>query len=199
MTFISTDRVPALLILQQAAKMARTADQSEASANDIIALAHGSPNKTGSTMQPSKVHSKISESLFSVNKISVVEEKLKLIERAGEALGVKQGDYASRDDFVEAANNAINKILRQVDGHRVIAQIEYDLGLNKLGVSLSDLVNSAKDPERRDNVTAALEKRLGNSKQEDQKIDPKNMSIFQDDAGTYSASYALMNGTLFFL
>jgi hypothetical protein len=87
--------------------------------------------------------------------------KLDLIDRAGEALGVKKSDYASMDEFVAATKKAFSDLKSKPDGQQAIAKIERDLGLDKLGISLDDLINSAGDPDKNDKVTQALKKQLG--------------------------------------
>lgn len=161
MTSISSTNQAALLILQQSVSPVNSTDAKKTDGDNLVAIAHGQPAKqtSGVTPQPTAAQSKISESLFSVNDRSVTQMKLDLIDRAGDALGVKKSDYASMDEFVAATKKAFSDLKSKPDGQRAIAKIESDLGL-KLGITLEDLINSADDPDKNDKVTQALKKQL---------------------------------------
>lgn len=74
----------------------------------------------------------------------------------------------------------------QPEGHLILERIERDLGLDKLGVSIDDVINSAEDPEKRDKLTEALEKRVGKAK-ELTKTD-EALLISSDETGAYQVS-----------
>lgn len=188
MTSISDSRTAALLILHQPNAIFVSSEQKSATSDNMIAVANGYADRIGLTKQPGQAQSRISETMFGAGQVSVVAEKLKLIERAGQALGLRQSDYGSAEDFVKAAKDAVNKILRQPGGHQIISQIEDDLDLNKLGISLDDLINSAADPEKRDKVTAALEKKLGKIKDHEDEDKPQSLLVSQDEAGIYTVT-----------
>jgi len=156
MTSISSSPNSALLILQ--AQSSAATDKTTAAAPDLVATANGQPSKqtVGVSTQPTQAESKISDALFSVNNRSITQMKLDLIERTGEELGVKKDDYASTDDFVAAMKKVVTNIKAHKGWEQVVAKIEKDLGLDKLGVSLEDVINSARDPEQDDKVTEAL-------------------------------------------
>ncbi|MGV8936043.1 MAG: hypothetical protein ACOH2J_02910 [Allorhizobium sp.] len=135
-------------------------DQEKSSSDNLVAVANGVSGNIGVTKQPSQAQSKISESLFSVNHVSVNKMKLDLIERTGKALGVNADDFGSRDDFVDAMQKAVGK-LKMEGGAMALMGLEKELGLDKLGLSIEDVINSAKDPDRNDKVTKALEKEAG--------------------------------------
>ncbi len=180
MTSISPTNEAALLILQQTVSPVNSSEAKKSDGDNLVAIAHGQPTRqtSGMTPQPTAAQSKISESLFSVNDRSVTQMKLDLIDRAGEALGVKKSDYASMDEFVAATKKAFSDLKSKPDGQQAIAKIERDLGLDKLGISLDDLINSAGDPDKNDKVTQALKKQLGE--------DAEGGSVLrQDEIGRY--------------
>lgn len=186
MTTISNANSTALLILQQANPVEATKQQ-QPGADNLEAVANGVGGKIAVSQQPGQAESKISEAMFSVNTVSANKLKLDLIDRAGKALGVDQSDYASKDEFVSAMQGALTKIKTQENGPQAIAAIEKDLGLDKLGVSLEDVVASARDPEREDNLTRALEKQAGKTK--DAEKDGSEPQFFRpSELGLYAAT-----------
>ena len=186
MTSISSDA--ALLILQ--AQPSAATDKTKAAAPDLLAIANGQPAKqtVSATAQPTKSQSNISDALFSVNNRSITQMKLDLIDRTGEA-GVKKDDYASTDDFVAAMKKVVTNIKAHEGWEQVIAKIEKDLGLDKLGVSLEDVINSARDPEKDDKVTEALKKQAGMIDEKEDDAD-KAVLLKQDEDGTYAPTDA---------
>ncbi|MBR0554789.1 hypothetical protein J5J10_03775 [Ciceribacter sp. L1K23] len=161
MTSISTTNSAALLILQQTTSTGGSAPASADVSDAMIAVANGLPDLTGSDGQGNKAEAKLSERLFSVNHQSIAAMKLDLIERTGKALGVDKDDYATANEFVSAMKAALSNIRMQPNGQQAIASIERDLGLDKLGLSINEVINSARDSEANDKVTKALEKEYG--------------------------------------
>ena len=189
MTSISSNS-NALLILQS--QLLAPADKTKDTGPDLLATAGGQPAKqtVGVSTQPTQVESKVSDALFSVNNRSVTQMKLDLIDRTGEALGVKKDDYASTDDFVAAMKKVVINIKAHEGWEQVIAKIEKDLGLDELGVSLEDVINSARDPEKDDSVTEALKKQAGIVDEEEEDAD-KALLLKQDEDGTYAPGDAV--------
>lgn len=189
MTSISSSPNSALLILQ--AQSSAATDKTTAAAPDLVATANGQPSKqtVGVSTQPTQAESKISDALFSVNNRSITQMKLDLINRTGEELGVKKDDYASTDDFVAAMKKVVTNIKAHKGWEQVVAKIEKDLGLDKLGVSLEDVINSARDPEQDDKVTEALKKQAGMVDEKEEDAD-KAVLLKQDEDGTYAPTDA---------
>jgi len=185
MTSISSSSNAALLILQSQTIV--PTDKTKDAGQDLLAIAHGQPAKqtVSTTPQPTKSESKISEDLFSVNNPSITQMKLDLINRTGQELGVNKDDFASTDDFVTAMKSVVTNIKGQKGWEQVVAKIERDLGLDKLGVSLDDVINSAKDPEKDDKVTEALKKQAGLT-DEKEKDASATLLIQQNEDGTYA-------------
>lgn len=174
MTPISNMPSTALTILQQLNKSATLSQRPQPGADTLIAVATGQADKIAASKQPTPAQSKISEAMFSMSGDSITKQKLDLIERTGKALGIERSNYLSMDDFVAAMKKAYGEIKVQPGGMGVIHGLEKELGLDKLGLSLEDVINSAMDGGDNDKVTRALEKR--SHKDEDKKDDDKQTS-----------------------
>lgn len=176
----------ALLILQRQPLV--PTEKAQDAGQNLVASANGQPaNQTvGTSAQPTKSQSKISESLFDVNNPSVTQMKLALIARTGQELGVDKDDYASMDDFVAAMKNVVTNIKGQKGWEQVVSKIERDLGLDKLGVSLDDVINSARDPEKDDKVSEALKKQAGLTEEND-KDTSDTLLMQQEEDATYAS------------
>ncbi len=127
----------------------------------LLAVANGGA-EAGPAGALQQARSKVSEAMFSVNHVSVNELKLDLIERTANALGIDKDDHASRDDFVKAMQKAFGKLKTEA-GDLAVMALEKELGLDRLGVSLHDVIDSARDPEANDKLTKTLEKQWARS------------------------------------
>ncbi|SFB18474.1 hypothetical protein SAMN03159496_02216 [Rhizobium sp. NFR07] len=191
MTFIAGTNSAALLILTQANSV-NSPENEKARSDTLVAVANGVGGKVGASLQPGQAESKISEAMFSVNNVNINKLKLDLIDRAATALGFDESDYETRGQFVSAMRVELVKIAADEGGEQKIAAMEKKLGLDKLGVSLMDVVSSARNPEANDRVTQALEEREGVDKEKDEKKDERDddtPSSFQpDEMGIYGGS-----------
>lgn len=160
MTTISKVNSAALAVLQQANAFADASRQDKPGLDKIVAVANGLDDKISVSKQPTQAQSKISEAMFSVTSVDIVKMKLDLIDRTGKALGVDQADYTSREDFVAAIQRAVGH-LKLEGGLQAVFALEKEIGLDKLGLSIDDVINSARDPDSDDKVTKALEKQTG--------------------------------------
>lgn len=186
MTTVSSVNSAALLILQQVSS-ASAPNQEKFSSDKLVAVANGVSDKIGVTKQPGQSQAKISESMFSVNHVSINKMKLDLIDRTGKALGVNPDDYASRDEFVDAMQKAYGK-LKFEGGTGAVVALEKKLGLDKLGVSIEDVINSARDPGHNDKLTKALEKAAGKTAGKFEQEDSSNaLSLQPNEIGLYGA------------
>lgn len=191
MTFIASTNSAALLILTQANSVNSPEDE-KAHSDTLVAVANGVGGKVGASLQPGQAESKISEAMFSVNNVNINKLKLDLIDRAATALGFDESDYETRGQFVSAMRVELVKIAADEGGEQKIAAMEKKLGLDELGVSLMDVVSSARNPEANDRVTQALEEREGVDKDKDEKKDESDDDVpssFQpDEMGIYGGS-----------
>ena len=91
-----------------------------------------------------KSESAISESMFSVDNLNVTAIKVRLMERAGKEFGVDQTGYESVSSYGSAIKNAVEALKRQSPS--AIAEIERQLSLDQLGVSLDTFIDAIVDP-----------------------------------------------------
>lgn len=188
MTTISGVNSAALLILQQSNSI-NSSPENRSSSEGLLATANGGSEKVGLSAQPGQAQSRISEAMFSVNNVNVNQLKLELIERTGEELGFDKADFESQAEFAAAMRKqVINMDATGADAR--IAEIEKELGLDKLGISLLDVVSSARNPELEDKLTRALQEQKGmasdEAKAEEEASAP--FAIAVDEIGIYGNS-----------
>ncbi|UVK46274.1 hypothetical protein BPNPMPFG_001898 [Mesorhizobium sp. AR07] len=147
----------ALLILQQPSPLARSVGDSLADTGGVSGLAG-----TGAGSPLTLAQVKISD-MFSVNRVDPTAEKVRLIERLGEEFGIRQSDYTSMVAYGADIRRAVEALIAKPGSSLVILQIEKRLGLDKLGISLDELVNATIDPNGHDGkkLDAALKKQVG--------------------------------------
>ncbi|MDX8520851.1 hypothetical protein [Mesorhizobium dulcispinae] len=134
----------------------------ETSAGDgLVASINSASASPGAGSPLTLAQARITESMFSVDSLNVTATKVRLMERAGKELGIDQADYESVFSYGSAVKNAVEALKRQSPS--AIAEIERQLGLDQLGVSLDTLVAAIIDPQGSDGdrLDAALEKHLG--------------------------------------
>lgn len=184
MTSIFNTPSAALAILQQINAATAVSPKQPSTASDLIAVASGQADKVAVSRQPTQAQSKVSEAFFGTdNKVNITKMKLDLIERTGKALGIEKDNFVSMDDFIAAMKDAFKKIKNDPGA---VHAIEKDLGLDKLGLSLEDVINSAMDGESNDKVTRALERQLNQGK--DKKDDSEAgqpLVVSSDQTGLY--------------
>ena len=166
MTSISNVPSAALAILQQLNKGATVSQQPQSAADSLIAVATGQANIVAVSKQPTQAQSNVSEAMFSMSSDSIAKQKLDLIVRTGRALGVERNNYSSMSDFVAAMKKAFGEIKVQSGGTGALHALERQLGLDKLGLSIEDVIESAGDGDSNDKVTQALERQTKKAKDE---------------------------------
>ncbi len=128
---------------------------------------------------PMQAEPAVSASMFSLDSLNITAMKVQLMERAGKEFGVDQTDYESVSSYGAAIKNAIEALKRQSPS--AIAEIERQLGLDQLGVSLDTLVGAIVDPRGNDNerLDAALKQHAGGQGEGDA------ASVQLDELGLY--------------
>lgn len=130
----------ALLVLQQADERSRPGWQPL----DIVALANGVGPSGG---KPSPPVAPVDD-MFSVMSVDINEMKIDLMERLGKQLGISLDDFADASGFGRAVERLVNVIRTSENGGDIaIMRIGRELGLDKLGIALDDLVDAINDPE----------------------------------------------------
>jgi hypothetical protein len=140
----------------------------------IIGIA---PSPVASPLTQAK--SAVSASMFSVDSLNITAVKVRLMERAGKEFGVDQTDYETVSSYGAAVKNAVEALKPQSPS--AIAEIERQLGLDQLGVSLDTLVGAIGDPRGSDNesLDAALKQHAGRQGEGDA------ASVQPDELGLY--------------
>lgn len=180
MTSILNTPSAALAILQRLNASTAAPQRPQSNADNLIAVATGQTDRIAASKQPTQAQSKVSGALFGTDsKVDLTKMKLDLIYRTGKALGLERDDYASMSDFAKAMQKAYQGL-----SSSEVNSIERDLGLDKLGLSLQDVVDSAKDPDSNDKVTRALKLQLDKNKDDDAQTTEQAV-IGADDIGLY--------------
>lgn len=193
MTVIPPLRSAALVLMQQnvAIKASELARHGPADAI-LAAMSENDGNATASGAGTGQASAALSESIFSVNHKSVTEMKLDLIERTGKALGVDIDDYTSTEDYAAAMRKVVREIRAKPGGDMALRAIERDLGLDKLGVTIDDVIAAASDPDG--DAGGKLEKALaaeyGLDEGESDEAAPSVILVQTDDAGLYGVASA---------
>ena len=177
----------ALLILQQASVPTASKEEAPSAGSVILAAANGVAIPSVSDAQ-SQAKAKISDA-FMDSPVDIQQLKFNLFRRAGEELGVKMDDFKDPREFASALRTVIGKISMTSDGATVLAALEKTLGLDKLGVSIDDLVDaiSSPDGEGGKKLDAALRAETGEDAKEAAKEAEKAIlrTVQTDDAGLY--------------
>lgn len=142
MTSIPGVNSTASLILQQLSSVAPAPGEEKNSAN-LAAIANGLSSKAGVTGAEAQAQAKITDTMSAA---SLTQARMQLYARVGEALGVKEEDYATPQLWATALRGVVRAIRAQKGGDAAILQIEQKLGLDKLGVSLDTVIDSISDP-----------------------------------------------------
>ncbi len=180
MTAISgiSAQTAALLILQSTRQQGveQTEDRKQP---DLVAVANG--EKISTQRQPDPSAAKISNAIYSVNHVDVQKMKLDLYHKAGEALGIDQDNYEDIGDYADALRRAVGKL--EIEG-KSLAPIEKALGLDKLGLSIKELIESMTQPNG--NLTQRLETALAKRTGEDGATRPLNVpAVTTNEFGGY--------------
>lgn len=174
---VTSSGATALAILQQTESRIRP----EASPLDVLAVANGlrpAPESGRSAQTPL-------DDVFSVMSVDVNRMKINLMERLGEKLGVSMDDFENASEFGRAIEQIVNQIRMRADGDIAIMRIEHELGLDKLGISLDELVDAIVDPQSRaaEKLNEALLREAGGGILDDEPADRRPRI---DEIGLYS-------------
>lgn len=164
----STVNSAAMLILQQVRAPAADADADAAPADGLLmAAANGIPlsGNAGASKPSRQAQAKVVEALFSANTVDANKLKIKLMERLGKQFGLSVEEFDTQALFAAAVRDAVGQIKQQENGYLQLIAIEKELGLDKLGITLDELVNALIEPETEDGrkLEAALRKQAGDA------------------------------------
>lgn len=156
MTAIPPISSAALQIMQQFQSPSPSADDKPLVGEDLVATAHGR------SLVASDAEARVSESVFSVNHLDPTQMKIELMERVGKKFGIEMDDFDDQASYGRAIQREIEQIRQQPGGDLALADIEKELGLDKLGLSIDTLINAIIEPGSADGdkLDAALEKQI---------------------------------------
>ncbi len=193
MSSIFPNNSVALQILQQSTPQTQSLADRASTAYDVLDITGGvaSTQTSGGRSAIALAQARISESYFSVHYVDIEKMKVRLYERAGQALGIEMSDFDSSAAYGTAIKRAFLELKVQPGGKEAIVEIEKDLGLDKLGISLWGLIKAILDPTGEDSVKLdkALKKLTGEDAKGDQDDSGKKAAldlIQSDEIGIYS-------------
>ena len=167
-------RTPFLLIAQlpQGVATDRVLSVGFNLARDANALAS---SRSGAPAQASPI---AFESIFSVNHVDANKLKVNLMERVGKAFGLDLDDFDSAGSMARSINEIVAKM-----EPAAIREMEKDLGLDDLGVSLRDVLDAMEEPggDSDRKLDAALHEQAG-----DMPANRSGPAVTFDELGLYS-------------
>jgi len=176
------------MILQQASVPPPSKKDEEPPAGSVIlAAANGVAIPSVSGAQ-SQAKAKISDA-FMDSPIDIQQLKFNLMRRLGEELGVKMDDFEDPRDYGSALRGVIAKIKATPQGATALTALGRKLGLDKLGISIDDLVDaiSSPDGEGGKKLDAALRAETGeDAKKAAEAVETVLRGIKTDETGLYA-------------
>lgn len=187
MTSISSLNSAALLNLQQSKTLSVSPSAAVPLSSDMVATTKGIVNK------PERSESEATLDYWGVLSADVTGPKLSLIEQLGTEFGINQEDYDSISAYGEAIRLKVAGIKREPQGFQTIIEVEKNLRLNDLGITLDELIDVISNPQGSAEVKLdmALEKVADEHVFEKENVPEPNStidSITVDENGIYSLS-----------
>ncbi len=132
---------------------------------------------------------RITEALFNPLVPDATTMKIRLMERLGEELGISMDDFDSRFAYGVALKSILEGIKRLSDSPAIIKEIEKNLGLDELGISLDTLISAVTEPGGDDEqqLDAALKDKVGETDNEAKAAFEALQKVKPDENGLYSS------------
>lgn len=132
----------AVQVLQQSRVAPIGIDRNKPTENGLVAAANG--------IKSEEVEA--TTDYWDINSVTPTQMKIKLFEKVGEAFGLDQDNFDSFGTYAAAIESMIDKIKKEDPAGAAVTlrQIENDLGLPELGISLDDVVKAMLDPSGRE-------------------------------------------------
>jgi hypothetical protein len=144
---------------------------------EVVAAANGAVPASMAGLPNSRTE--ISDAIYSVNSVDADKLKVNLIGRLGAEFGISADDFESASAFGTAIKHALDA-MKQDDGwQRRVAEIERNLGLDELGISLGSFINAVINSDSDDaaKLDAALRDKVDD--------DAQRARFTLDDIGIY--------------
>lgn len=154
MTSISSLNSAALLNLQQSKTLSVSASATVMSNADTVTMAKGAVD------QSERSEADAALDYWGVLSENAVKPALNLIEQLGTEFGIYQEDYDSISAYGEAIRIKVAEVRSQPLGFLTITEIENNLRLNDLGITLDTLIDIVSHPQgnAEEELSATLEK-----------------------------------------
>lgn len=158
------------------------APKTAASSNNLIAVSNGVPSSNA--IAPLAGKQKLASAVFDARTPDVTQQKLDLFKRTGEKLGVHEEDFDDFAAYSGALKDAVLQLKIAPNGDRIIRQVEKEIGLDKLGVSLDTVIDALTDPASGANqtLTDALKKQMA---EHDEDRAGRKTRVQSDELGLY--------------
>lgn len=171
-------------LTRQVQSIAQISEASAASDNLIAANNGVQPSNAAA---PLAAKPKLATAIFDASTPDATQRKLDLFKRTGEKLGVHEEDFDSFADYATALKDAVTQLKTDPNAAKIIRQVEKDLGLDKLGVSLDTVIDALTDPASGGNqtLTDALRKQMT---EHDDEPASRRARVQFDDLGVYRAA-----------
>lgn len=172
-----------LLLSASGASSPAMRERMPSASDQLVLAANGRMPAEDRSGAPVRLGSAIGDSLFSVNHMDVTKLKVDLMERVGKAFGLEMHDYKDMKAFARAISSGMS----QLDASAIKA-IEAELGLDKLGVSLREVVDAMQNPEGSsdDKLESALLDEIGDAGSDRKKA---AAGIVLDEIGRYGPPF----------
>lgn len=174
---------PGTIALQMLTPQAQpSAQKSAASSNNLIAVNNGA--QSSNDVVPLAGKQKLASAVFDASTPDVTQRKLDLFKRTGEKLGVREEDFDDFAAYSSALKDAVLQLKIAPNGDRIIRQVEKEIGLDKLGVSLDTVIDALTDLASGANrtLTDALKKQMT---EHDEDRAGRKMRLQSDELGLY--------------
>ena len=180
MLFVQNQKMTAVQVLQ-----AGSVAQNAAANNPLLPTVPsvGDPVNSNSTAE-----AKLKENFFSIHYRDATEIKLQIFEALGEKLGVNMSDFDDMKDYADTLATVVrdirNKAATNPEYAGMLLEIERELGLDELGISIDEVNKAIDDPDGEANkkLTEKIEAEYG-LERESEKLLEANISF--DELGIY--------------
>lgn len=125
------------------------------------------------------------DSIYSVNHVDANKLRVNLMERLGKAFDMDMDDFAEPGDMARAIKTIVSKMQPGA-----VQEVEKSLGLDKLGVTLGELLDAMIDPSGNANkkLMGALRLAAGELEDKDAGSVRPSLGLGLDEIGRYSAT-----------
>lgn len=160
-------------------------------------VAAGNPSAPAASVLPTVAHpagmagraeGQLAQDLFSVTYRDANQIRMQIFERVGERFGIDIEGFDDIWDFARAVRGELGKLLASENSEPAIREIERELGLDELGVSLEQVINAMNNVYGEDNqaLMDAIDEAYGLTEEAGAAAkSPQARQVEFDEAGAY--------------